>query len=174
MWPVEARRGEPPGCRARCGEASRRAAAAGVGKGAAPDVERRRPGPRCGRWRHDEGTHRAAATGVGRQAAGLPRPACRGEQRSTWRGGGLGPDAASGDAARGATGLPRLAWGGESPGCRSRRGERSHARRGEATVNPFLCCIGLRVRREGCRWVRKTNTVKRRCETVVTFLSRST
>jgi hypothetical protein len=162
MWPVEARRGEPPGCRARCGEASRRAAAAGVGKGAAPDVERWRPGPRCGRWRHDEGTHRAAATGVGRQAAGLPRPTCRGEQRSTWRGGGL------------AQMRPVEMRQREPPGCRSRRGERSHARRGEATVNPFLCCIGLRVRREGRRWVRKTNTVKSRCETVVTFLSRST
>jgi hypothetical protein len=38
--PVEARRGEPSGCRDRCGEASHQAVEVDVGRGAAPGLVR--------------------------------------------------------------------------------------------------------------------------------------
>jgi hypothetical protein len=73
---------------------TRRAAAAGVGRGVA-GLSRlawggEQPGCR-GRWSCGEGSHQSATAGVGKGAAGLPRPV--------------------------------EAWGGESPGCRGRRGE---------------------------------------------------
>jgi hypothetical protein len=109
---VEARRGEPLGCRGRHGEASHWAAVIGMGRGATPGVERR-PGLRCNRWRRGEGSHRAATVGVGRGAApGVerqwPRSKC-----GRWRRGEGSRRATSVGMGRRVIGLPRPTWGGE-------------------------------------------------------------
>jgi hypothetical protein len=127
---------DPSGCRGRCGEGSRWAVAAGVGRGAArlPRSVELWGGesPVC-HGRRGEGSRRVAAAGggVGRGVAGLSRPAWGVDPpscRDRWRRG------------EGVVGLPRSAWGVEPPSCRDRHGEGSHARRGEAAANPSFGC----------------------------------